>query len=176
MVENKPKKEEGGQGESILTQEFVETILTGARENLREHSRLLPALFLHLESGQRLIFTLKLPDTPEEKQAYFTTLGLSFRLASQEIREALFVSEAWFVEAEAEGGAFEVAPSQHPARREVICIVGRDAQRTRVTYLIQPFHRERQNQPVFEPIILEQYNAPADAGYQADSLIDYLFA
>lgn len=176
MVERGPQKEGSQQGESILAQEFVEPILTGAKENLREHGRLLPSLFLHLESGERKTFTLRLPGTPEEKQAYFTALGLSFRLAGQGIREALFVSEAWYVEVKEQGTAFDVVPSKHPERKEVISIAGRNAQKTRLTYLVQPFSRDSQNEPVFGPQILAQYNAPADTGYQAVGLIDHLFA
>ena len=176
MVERRPQKEGNKRGESILAQEFVETILAAAKENMKEYGSLVPALFLHLESGERVIFSLRLPGTPEEKQAYFTALGLSIRLAGQRIHEALFVSEAWYVEVREEGAAFDVAPSQHPERKEVISIAGRNAQRTRLTFLLQPFSRDSQNQPVFEPLILAQYNAPVDTGYQPVGLIDHLFA
>ena len=53
MAEREPTEQQDEQGESILTQAFVEAILTGAQENLRAHGRLLPVLFLHLGSGAR---------------------------------------------------------------------------------------------------------------------------
>jgi len=176
MVEREPSKEASPSGESILAQEFVETILTAAQENLKEHGYLSPVLFLHLESGERLVSILPLPDTPEEKQMYFTDLGLAIRQAGQRIHEAVFASEAWYVEVKEESDAFNVAPSQHPERREAITIVGRDALRTRFTFLVQPFSRDSQNQPVFEPVEMTRYNVPADEDYQPVGLIDHLFA
>ena len=154
----------------------METILNGAKENLREYGSLSPTLFLHLESGERLISSLKLPETSKERQAYFATLGLSFSRAGQEIREALFISEAWYVKAKEDAAAFAVAPSQHPERKEIISIEGRNAQRTRLTVLLQPFSRDSQNQPVFEPVIVEQFNTPADIAYYPVGLTDHLFA
>lgn len=176
MVERGPKEEEGKQSESILAQKLVEPILATAQENLKKDDHLVPVLFLHPESGERAVLTLRLPGTSEERQAYFAFLGSSIRLAGQKIHEALFVSEAWYVEAKEGEVALDMVPSQHVERCEVICIQGRNADRTRLTVLLQPFSRDSQNQPVFEPVILAQHNTPADTGYQATGLIDHLFA
>jgi len=170
------EQEKPSQGESILAKEFVERVLVAARENLEKDGHLLPALFLQFANGERDIFLLKeLPDTTDEKQAYFTALGLFVRSARGGIREAVFVSEVWYVGLEEEGADPEVAPSRHPGRQEAIVIVGRDAGGTRQTFAIQPFARDRQNQPVIGQRKMEEYNATTDDGPRAVGLIDHLF-
>ena len=170
------EQEKPSQGESILAKAFVETVLTTAKGTLEKDGYVLPVLFLQFANGERGIFLLKeLPDTTDEKQAYFTALGLFVRSARGGIREAVFVSEAWYVGLEDEGADLEVAPSRHPDRQEAIVLVGRDAGGTHQTFAIQPFARDRQNQPVIGQRKMEEYNAPADEGSRAVGLIDHLF-
>lgn len=178
MVEREPPKETSQSGESILTQDFVEQILTTAQENLRASGYLSPVLLVHLAGGQRLITELELPETTEEKEAYFTRMGRSFRRAGQRIHEAVFVAETWYVDVREAPDAFTVRPSQHPARKEAISIVGRNAQGTRHTFLVQPYSRDRHNQPVFEPIPEEmaQFNVLVEGGTHGVGLLDHLFA
>ena len=170
------EQEKPSLGESILAKEFVETILVAAKENLEKDGHLLPALFLQFNDGERTILLLKeLPDTTEEKQAYFTALGLFVRSARGEIREAVFVSEAWYVGLEDGREDPEVAPSRHPDRQEAIVIVGRDAGGRRQAFAIQPFARDGQDRPVFGQRKMEEYNATTDDSARAVGLIDHLF-
>ena len=173
MVEKGPSRETGETGESILDREFVETLLTIAQENLKSQGSLLPALFLDLESGERAMISPELPSTSEERKLMFSALGLSIHLSGQRIREALFVSEVWFVTDE--DAPLEGPPAEHPNRREAISIMGRDAGNTRATYLLQPFTRNQQNQPVFGKKEFEGYNAPTDKSPQRLDLVDALF-
>lgn len=162
-------------GESILAPEFVETVLTAAKENLNRDGYLSPVLFLHLEGGGRVMFSLRLPETPEEKQAYFAGIGLATYQAGQRIQEAVFVSEAWYVDVSEEGTVPDIAPSQHPKRREAITIVGRNADKSRISFVIQPFSRDSQNQPLWEEMPLARYNVATDEDVHPVGLIDYLF-
>ncbi len=92
------------------------------------------------------------------------------------INEAVFVCEAWYVEQAKEGADLAVAPRHHPQRKEAIAVMGRDAKRTRLTHMLQPFHRDEHNQPVFDEVAMAEYNIPADKGPQVVGLIDHLFA
>ena len=110
------EREQPSQDESILAREFVETVLMAARENLEKDGHVLPVLFLQFASGDRDVYLLKeLPDTTEEKQAYFTALELFVRGTRGGIREAVFVSEVWYVgledgRADPEVGVFCISP------------------------------------------------------------------
>ena len=171
------EKEKPSQNESILGQEFVETVLQAARVNLERDGALHPVLFLRLRSDERMVMLLKeLPNTAGERQEYFTALGMALRHTGRRIDEAVFMSESWYVEMEKGEAEIDVAPSQHPQRREAITVMGRDAKRTRLTHLIQPFRRDDQNQPIFDQRVMEEYNIPADQFPQAVGLIDHLFA
>ena len=171
------EREQPSQGESILAQEFVETVLQAARMNLERDGALHPVLFLQLESREQMVMLLKeFPDTVEERQEYFTALGIALSHTGRRIDEAVFVSEAWYVEMGEGRTEFDVAPSRHPQRREAIVVMGRDAKRTRLTHVLQPFHRGDQNQPVFDQRPMEEYDIPADGFPQAVGLVDYLFA
>ena len=170
------ERERPSQGESILAQEFVETVLHAARVNLERDGALHPVLFLQLESREQMVMLLKeFPDTAGERQEYFTALGMALSHTGRRIDEAVFVSEAWYVGMEEGRTEFDVAPSQHPERREAIVVMGRDAARTRLTHVLQPFHRRGQNQPIFDQRPMEEYNIPADRFPQAVGLVDHLF-
>lgn len=170
------KEDEPQEPESILGQKFVEFILEGARQNLRKDSNLAPMLFLRFNSGERGILPLALPGTVEERQDYFRAIGISLSAADKSIEEALFLSETWYVETkEGKRLALDVRPSQHPKRREAITVMGRDAERTRYTAVIQLFHRDRQQHPVFEPITEAGYDAFVTPGAGPVGLIDQLF-
>lgn len=170
------KEDESQELGSILGQKFVEFILEGARQNLLKDSNLAPMLFLRFKSGERGILPLALPSTVEERQEYFRAMGVSFATTGKAIDQALFLCETWYVETE-EGKQLNLAvpPSRHPKRREAITVMGRDAERTRYTAVIQLFHRDRHQRPVFEPITEADYNAFVTPGTGPVGLIDHLF-
>lgn len=161
--------------ESILEKKFVEVILQQARENLQKDGSLVPVLFLNLQDGQQALATLtQLPGTPEEKQLYFAEIGSTIRQGGQNIDEAVFLSESWYVDMQ-KGGNLALPPRQHPQRQEAIMLVGRNADRSRFTMVVQPFGRDRRNRPVFGKIELASYNQAADREAPPVGLLDYLF-
>lgn len=161
---------------SILGQQFVEFILEGARHNLQKDGSLAPMLFFEFKNGEQGILPLTLPATVEERQDYFRAIGISLSAAGKAIDQALFLCETWYVESE-EGKrlALDVPPRRHPNRRQAITVMGRDAERTRYTAVIQLFHRDRQQRPVFEPITQADYDAFITPGTGPVGLIDHLF-
>lgn len=175
MVERAPSREARQTAGSILNRDFVETVLVNAQENLKDHGHLVPVLFMHFESGQRAISTLSLPDTVEERREHFSQIGESIRQGGKAIREALFVTQAWYVRADEQPSPLDLPLSQHPGRTEMITIVGRNAQATRATLLLQPFSRDEANRPVFRTADLAQYDESSDADYRPLGLIDHLF-
>ena len=98
MVEWGYQNEPAHEHETILSQDFVDAIMQGARENLVAHGSLTTTLFLRLGNGERGLIPLSLPPTHAEKRIYFTFLGLSFHETGRRIREAVLLSESWFIE------------------------------------------------------------------------------
>ena len=160
--------------ESILSRDIVETILQGARENLATNGSLIATLFLKLDSGERTILPLSMPETPVEKQAYFTQLGFSVRDNGGDINEAILVSESWYI-APVDGKYPDQAPSEHPDRKEAITLAGRDALGLRYVFAIQPFHHDHQNGPVFNELELYDFDGNLDHKSYSTGLLDYLF-
>jgi len=160
--------------ESILSRDIVETILQGARENLTTHGSLVATLFLKLDDGERAILPLSMPKTPEEKQLYFTWLGLSARENGHDIHEAILISESWYV-APSDGKYPGMPPSEHPNRKEAITLAGRDSLGMTYIFAIQPYHRGESNQPIFEELDLHQFGEDIDKNLYSTGLLDFLF-
>jgi len=175
MRERGNDNESAQQNESILSRDIVETILQGARENLTAHGSLVATLFLKLNDGQRAIIPLDMPETPEEKQRYFTMLGLSVRETRRTINEAILISESWYV-APTDGKYPDAPPSEHPDRKEAITLAGRDSRGLNYVFAIQPFHRDDGEQPVFEELDLENFGEDIDKNLYSTGLLDFLFA
>ena len=160
--------------ESILSRDIVEIILQRARENLTAHGSLVATLFLKLNDGQRAIIPLSIPETPEEKQIYFTLLGLSVIETRRTIKEAILVSESWYV-APTDGQYPDTPPSEHPDRKEAITLAGRDSLGLHYVFAIQPFHRDKRDQPIFEELDLQHFGDDIDKNLYSTGLLDFLF-
>jgi len=178
MAEREPPKEANPEAESILEREFVESVLDRAKEYLMQDDSFEPAIFLQFENQDRATIVLKgFPNSVAGRQACVASIGRSMHRAGKRIEEALFVSESWFVSRKKpEQFSPDVRPSQHPNRKEGIIIVGRNADRMRQTFVIQPFNRDIELLPVFIDKEVEEYNTPVgNNGLRGDGLVDYLF-
>ncbi|MBC8335713.1 MAG: hypothetical protein ISR59_02380 [Anaerolineales bacterium] len=132
-------------------------------------------LFVLLDNGDRVLIPLSIPGTHEEKCAYFGLLGFSILDLGRQVQEAILVAESWYVGKPEIDAHLEVAPSQHPNRKEAISLVGRNSTGLQSVYAIQPFSRDAQNKPVFEPLELDQFDGSAPTEYYSTGLLDYLF-
>jgi len=135
-----------------------------------------PVIFLLMKSGRQVVTPLQLPHTPAEKRAYMLSLGLSIHLAGEEIQEAVMLVEGWFVEVRNVPNPMQVVPSEHPQRKEVITVVGRNADRTRFTSVVRPITRDAQGNLSLEPAALAWFNEPYGDEKNGDLLLDFLFA
>lgn len=177
MFHRNAKKESGPQYPvSILERPFVESVLHGAQENLRRDGSLAPVLFVRSHDNELGIIPLDLPNTTEEKYAYFTLVGMGLLAAGKKVSEALFLSETWYIAAEP-GSPLreEIRPSEHPKRREAITLVGRDSEHSRFTFVVQVFHRDPGNRLVLDAREVEEYNVSVAEGIEAAGLLDALF-
>lgn len=178
MAEREPYEEAEQRKYSILEKEFVESVLERAKEYLMQDDSFEPAIFLQFENQDRATIVLKgFPNSAAGRQACVASIGRSMKRAGKRIEEALFVSESWFVSRKKqEQFSPNLRPSEHPNRKEAIIIVGRNANRTGQTFVIQPFNRDIELLPVFIDKEIEEYNVPAgNNGVRGDGLVDYLF-
>jgi hypothetical protein len=161
--------------QSILNSENVQRILEIVKGNLRRDGGLKPVLFLHLLTGEHLLTPLELPGTTPEKIRYLNRLGFALLEEGKRVEEAIMLSEGWFVSAKETKLDPTIPPSRHPQRREVIVLVGRNAARTRMTSLVQPFARDEHGEPIWQEIEMTAFNAPSSHESGMAGLLDYLF-
>lgn len=151
-------------------------MLRQARLNLLRDGSLAPVLFVQFQNHEKGVLPLELPTDPEEKPEYFAIIGLVFASAGKQLNEALMLSETWYVSREEDAAlTLEVRPSEHPQRKEAISMMGRNAQRTRYTFVVQPFGRDTRQRPVMERVAIAEYNIAQTAGVAAVGVLDYLF-
>lgn len=160
---------------SILEKVVLEPILLTARQNFVRDGFLIPILLLQLETLPPKLVPLNLPSTSEQKQRYFTQIGAQLDRAGQVLQAAVMLFESWYVNAQAAPAATRFLPSQHPCRQEAIILMGRNAEHSRVTLLIQPFVRNRDNQPVWGSPPFADYNESVKKASKSSGLLDYLF-
>jgi len=160
---------------SFLAQAVLEPMLNTARKNLERDGYLVPVLFVQASIAGLQIGSLMLPQTPEQKRRYLAGLGSAFRQRDQMIRSAAMLSESWFVNAQETPGTMTIPPSKHPDRQEAISLIGRDANKTRITHVIKPITRDAQNRPLCGDPVIAFYNEPAQTTGKFNSLLDYLF-
>lgn len=161
---------------SILERQFVENILATARHNLEVDGALAPVVFARL--GDQMVVPVGFPDLPTDpdlKRMVMIGLGTKLREQGQEIAEAIMLLEAWYVNGLQYQDAAKIRPSQHPGRQEAIVAVGRNADNTRGTTVIQPFLRSDEHKPVWMKIPVADYNTSAANSVHAVGLLDYLF-
>ena len=154
---------------SILTKGELESILSEVRHHV-SNCNLISVLFMNTKSGERVVCQLSdLPSTPEEKRQYFMSIGASFRQNGTVVQEVIFACESWYVKV-VNSSPIDVLPSEHPERQEAVVLVGRNADNTHSAYLIQPFTRNEDGGPVWQPVM---FNIDKQV---ATGLLDWFFA
>ena len=140
--------------ETILTEENLRKFIAMEKRLLMQDGSLSPRLLVVNGSGERTMIGLAdLPSDSDVKAMMLRAIGLKLRTEHGGIREALFIAESWMTTSKAPGSG-KIPPSQHPAREEIILIVGRNEDRSRTAFAIQPFSRDDNEQPIWkEPTI-----------------------
>jgi hypothetical protein len=162
----------------ILTKQFIDRIMAVARENVEQDGVLQPVLIV-FPTDDRFRFTMlpvHLPDDAENRARYFAGIWRQMQKSGYKPLEVLFVTEGWFVNAQTAPNALRLSPRAHPCRQEALILVGRNADNTGHTHVVQPFTRDQNNHPVWDEPVVAAYNEPPESGSRASGLLDYLFA
>ena len=160
---------------SILTKASLEPLLNQARQHLERDDFLVPVLLLNVGAIAPVLTSLTVPPSIEERRAYVSQIGIRFRNLNQTILEAAVLMEAWFVMAKETPAATRVMPSKHPCRQEAIVLIGRNADNTRATQVIQPFTRASDKRLLWSKLPVTSYDQPTGTGTKPVGLLDDLF-
>ena len=161
--------------DSILEKNFVDGMLRQARINLLKDGSLAPVLFVKFQAGEKGVLPLDLSENEEHKPEYLAALGMTFVAVGKQLEEALMLAESWYVSSDDTTLNFDLRPREHPQRREAITMMGRNAERTRYTFVVQTFGRDEKQRPVMERLAVAEYNVPVSSQTDAVGLVDYLF-
>lgn len=162
---------------SLLAKPIIDGMLAKAKRNRQKDGYVVSVLFAKLVNGQGLMTelgTLLDTDDPQQRRTSMARLGRQLRGDYGEIKEAVMIFESWCVSGR-EPGAMRIAPSQHPARQEAICIYGRNAGNTRRTVVLQPFTLDAENRLVWKELLIADYNRLQADQPGPPGLLDYLF-
>jgi hypothetical protein len=160
---------------SILSREEIDKILKVARDCM-ENGQCLKQLLLIQVAGDRFLhMPIHLEGDADAKSVQLFTIGASLHAQGLTPTAALLLSESWFVKPLEAPAAMEFAPSKHPARQEAIIIIGRSADNKRYSQVIQPFTRDEREKPVWQPLLLEDYDEPRTSHDGPTGILDYLF-
>lgn len=160
----------------ILTQAYMTKLLTVAKAELEKDNDLIAMLFVQSRGLRGRAAGLPLADLPADvaqRYLYFATLGARLKRQLGAIEAAVFLNGAWWASVAAGQPLGHVRPSQHPNRHEAIVLVGRNADNTHQSFLLQPFTRDRLQHPVWGKTVLETYGQPGQL--KATGLLDMLF-
>lgn len=160
---------------SVLSQDFIENMLRIARENLESERTLLTIVFLKLDDGRVSFTGIPMPEIYEDRRRVMQNLRQQIRGRGEDIREALVLMNSWFVDGEDATGGLDMAPSQHPRRQEAIIAIGRNAEHSRASMVVQPYEQNETGRYDWRTPVVAQYDLPTDASNQVVGLVDDLF-
>lgn len=157
--------------ESILTQDEITGILDAARAGKDAGNQLSPVLLLFTAQGERSVLYLEnLPEDSDERPAYFRFIGVLLRTHNMNVAEAVIASEALSAT-----GTDSIKPGQRPQEISAVVVVGRNAENTRMSCVIQPFKYNKQNELVWEKMLFARYNEPVSDQVGVPGVLDDLF-
>ncbi|MCC6168712.1 MAG: hypothetical protein IT329_15935 [Caldilineaceae bacterium] len=160
---------------SILVKREIDRILQIARRCFDERCAMQTTLFVHVSGNERIAMPLVLPETYDKKALMFFALGHQLHERGLTPNEAVLLSESWFVGVQSAPAALKIPPSQHPSRQEAIVAIGRSADGSRYSQVVQPFTRDTENRPVWQPIPIAMYDEKRTGQDGPTGILDYLF-
>lgn len=160
---------------SVLSQEFIEMLLTHARRQLENDCKLVALLFLRFDDERVVFAKEELPEQHEERRRVMRRIGQHMRSRGENIQEALLVVNSWFVAGRDGIDGLSTAPSQHPRRQAAIVASGRNAEDSKHSIVVQPYDVNDDNSLVWLEPMIAHYDHPTDAKNRVIGLVDDLF-
>ena len=159
----------------MLDKRFFMYALQAAQRDLEHDGELVPMLLVHLVSGAHFYKSLHMPNMYEKKKAFFRSIGATLRRTKGPFTEAVMLMESWYVDGREAPNAKDFSPSRHPCRHEAIVLIGRNADNSRQSSVVQPFTRNANNKPVWGTTPIALYDHPVSRDLRVAGLLDFLF-
>lgn len=160
---------------SILVKPEIDKLMQIAKQCAEHGHPFQQVLILHVAGDQLLYMPLTLQGDAEAKASQLLILGRQLYERGLTPSEAVLLCESWFVNMQEAPAAMEFAPSEHPARQEAIVAIGRSADNRRYSQVLQPFTRDKDNRPVWQPIPMAMYDEERESGDGPTGILDFLF-
>jgi hypothetical protein len=160
--------------DSILAQGFIDQMMAIARQNLERDGRLTTVIFLRFEDRVIHVVNVDLPETADERYTAIRRLGRQLRCHGQ-LQEAVMLMDSWYVAGEDMAEGLPTLPSRHHDRQQAILAVGRNADNSRMSLVVQPYRTDEPKGWIWPKPVITYYDQPADDTNRAEGLLDDLF-
>lgn len=162
---------------TILSKEQITQNLEVVKSVMENEDRLEPVVFIKLSNGNNIVTSLdtisKISDS-DLKRFYLKLLKKAIvEKHNAEIEEAVMLLETWFVTAK-DNNYLSSMPSQHPKRKEAIVICGRNKDKSKSSFVLQPFERRGKKIKWLDKA-LEIYESSKSSNIGFEGLVDYIF-
>ena len=159
--------------DSILAQEFIDQMLAIARQNLESEGGLTTVVFLRFDDPVVHVMDVNLPETADARYVAIRHLGRQLRRHGQ-LQEAVMVMDSWYVAGADGANGLHTPPSQHPRGQQAILAVGRNADNSHMSLVVQPYQQAEKGW-IWQKPLITHYDQPADATNRVEGLLDDLF-
>lgn len=160
--------------DSILAQGFLDQMLAIARQNLERDGGLTTVVFLRFEDRVVHVMDVDLPETADARFRAIRRLGRQLRCHGQ-LQEAVMVMDSWYVAGADGADGLHTPPSQHSRGQQAILAVGRNADNSRMSLVVQPYQPDEPKGWLWPKPVITHYDQPADAANRVEGLLDDLF-
>lgn len=162
---------------TILSKEHITQNLEVVKSIMENEGRLEPVVFIKLSNGNKIVTSLDtISKTSDSDLKMFYLKLLKKAIVNKhnaEIEEAVMLLETWFVTAK-DNNYLSSMPSQHPERKEAIVICGRNKDKSKISFVLQPFEKRGKKIKWLDKA-LESYQANKSTSMGFEGLVDYLF-
>jgi len=83
--------------------------------------------------------------------------------------------DSWYVAGEDMAEGLPTLPSRHPDRQQAILAVGRNANNSHMSLVLQPYQPDEAKGWIWPKPVITHYDQPVDAANRVEGLLDDLF-
>jgi hypothetical protein len=155
---------------SLLSRTIAQTIFEEYKKDFSRDGHITPALHVFRDiDGTGIpvasVVEVEPPNDPAQKQMYFSRIRENLQRKGT-ILEVLYIFEGW-----------ATLRNQSSQRKEILGMMGRNKEKTRLTMVQQKFSRTSDGKVIWEDVTTPQYNVPVtvDGQFRLIGVIDYLF-
>ena len=160
---------------TVLEREVLNPLLNTARKSLERDFFIIPFLLVQAKAPNPHLVPLDVLQKGEQRKNHLMQVGDAFRQHGQPIQAAVMLTEIRIVHGHDVRTAQALSADQIRDNQYAIHLIGRDADYTRLTHVVQPFVWLESKRAVWGECLHAVYNEPVQTAGQPTGLLDYLF-